>query len=97
MEVSRNAEFELPEILKGLTPDTLSAEADLIGQLLAESATSGLPAVSPQEHRRREKKAKDDARNAAVKKAQINKLIRDRELAKQKSSKSIPPKRKEGK
>ena len=97
MEVSRNAEFELPEILKGLTPDTLSAEADLIGQLLAESATSGLPAVSPQEHRRREKKAKDDARNAAVKKAQINKLIRDRELAKQKSSKSSPPKRKEGK
>lgn len=96
MAVSANNEYELPEFLKDFTPDTLSAEVDLIGKLFDESASSGLPPVSPQEHRRREKEAKDDARNAAVKRAQINKLIRDKELAKQKSSKTIPPKRKEG-
>ena len=95
MDVTSN--IELPEVLKGFTPDSMSVEADLIGRLLAQSQATGLAPVSPLEHRKLETKANDVARNAALKKAQINKLIRDRQLSKKNSSKSIPPKRKEGK
>jgi len=92
MAVSGNTEYELPEMLQGLNPDTLSAEGYLIDKLLTDSAVSGQPPISPQEHRRRIENAKIIKRQSEARQAQILKLKHLEEITKQKSSKSIKTK-----
>lgn len=92
MVVSANTEYLLPESLQVFTPDTLSAEADLMGKLLTDSAVSGQQPISPQEHRGRIERAKITKRQSEARQAQILKLKHLEEITKQKSSKSIKSK-----
>ena len=74
-----------PNALKNLTPDSLSAEGDLIDRLLREAAEEGRPPISPIEYRRRQAAAKELADARAAREAQIRKIKRAKDISEKNS------------
>jgi len=97
LNVVTDAAYELPDSLKNFTPDSLSAEVDLISELIMEAAGSGKPLISPQEYRRQKALAEKLALDKAIKKAQVLQAKRKIDIAKRNAPLKKSPQRKEGK
>ena len=82
LKVAVDASNGIPKSLRNFTPGTLSAESDLITDMLIDSAKSGKAPISPQEHRRRKADAERSALDVAARRRKILTEKRKTEVAK---------------